>query len=76
MMEGMLELAERILDMPVRQDFPLGFEGLAKELAHSVDSFAIDLTLIEARKGASLDLQNKPPSKPSLADKILSLLEH
>jgi cell division protein FtsA len=76
MMEGIIELAESILDMPARRGFPMGFEGLSKELEHPIYSCAIGLALLDAQKGAPADFQNKPPSKPSLIDIILSMLEH
>jgi len=76
MMEGILELAESILYMPVRQGIPLGFEKLPKELAHPIYSSAIGLVLLDAQKGVLSDFQNRPPSKPSLIDIILSMLEH
>jgi cell division protein FtsA len=76
MMEGIVELAESILDMPVRRGVPLGFEGLPKELTHPIYASVIGLILLDARKGTLSDFQNKPPSKRSLYDIILSLLEH
>ncbi|MBN1568769.1 MAG: cell division protein FtsA [Acidobacteria bacterium] len=76
MMEGMIELAESILDMPVRRGVPIGIEGLSKELAHPVYASVIGLILLDARKGTLADFQNKPPAKRSLIDIILSFLEH
>jgi cell division protein FtsA len=74
MMAGMTELAESILDMPVRQGVPLGFEKSMKELAHPAYACAIGLAVLEAQKGAPWDFQDKPPSKPSMIDRILSFL--
>jgi cell division protein FtsA len=76
MMEGILELAESILCMPVRQGVPLGFEKLPKELVHPIYASVIGLVLLDAQKGVLSDFQNRPRSRPSLIDIILSLLEH
>jgi cell division protein FtsA len=75
LMEGIVELAERILEMPVRQGIPMGYEGLTSELAHPVYACAVGLTILEAQKDAHQYLLNKPPSTPSWPDKILSWLE-
>ncbi len=76
MMQGMVELAEDILDMPVRRGVPFGIEGLPKQLSHPIYASVIGLILLDARKGTLADFQNKPPSKRSLYDIIFSLLEH
>jgi len=75
MLEGMTELAEIILDMPVRQGIPIGFEGHTKELSHPAYSCAVGLALLEAHKDIPWDLQDKSPSKPSFLDRILAFLE-
>ena len=59
LLEGIIELAERILDMPVRQGIPMGYEGLTAELAHPIYSCAVGLTLLEAQKAAHQDFLNK-----------------
>jgi cell division protein FtsA len=74
MIAGMTELAESILDMPVRQGVPFGFEKSMKELAHPAYACAIGLALLEAQKGTPWDFRDKPPSKPSIIDRILSFL--
>jgi len=74
-MEGMVELAERILEIPVRPGTPMGFEGLTAELTHPAFSCAIGLILLEARKAENLDFFDRPPRTPSWPDRILSFLE-
>jgi cell division protein FtsA len=77
MMAGLLELAETVLDMPVRLGLPMGFEGLQKELAHPSYACAVGLTLIEAHKNGQKDFSDMPPPAPapSLVDRILSWFE-
>jgi cell division protein FtsA len=75
MMNGIIELAENILQMPVRQGLPLGFEGLTKELAHPIYACAVGLTIIEAQKKNQRDFQNRPRPSPPLIDRILSWFE-
>jgi cell division protein FtsA len=77
LMEGLLELAETVLDMPVRLGLPMGFEGLQKELAHPGYACAVGLTLIEAQKDTQKDFSDMPPPAPapSLVDRILSWFE-
>jgi cell division protein FtsA len=74
MMAGIIELAEDMLDMPVRQGIPIGFEKSMKELAHPAYACAIGLALLEAQKGTPWDFKDKVPSNPSLIDRILSVL--
>ena len=75
MMRGIRELAESILEMPVRRGFPLGFPGLTKELAHPIYACAIGLTILEAQKSHPQDFQNKLPFVTSLINRILSWFE-
>ncbi len=75
MMNGILELAESILQMPVRQGLPLGFDGLSKELAHPTYACAVGLTMIEAQKNAQRDFQSRPRPTPPLIERILSWFE-
>ena len=74
LMAGIIELAESILNMPVRQGAPLPFDGLPKELMHPIYSSAIGLALFEAQKNTQLDFQDKIPSKPSWIDIIMDWL--
>jgi cell division protein FtsA len=50
MLDGMPELAEEILGMPVRQGLPLGIQGLSDELSHPVYATAIGLALCGAEE--------------------------
>jgi cell division protein FtsA len=74
-MKGMIELAERILQIPVRPGIPMGFEGLTQELAHPTYSCAVGLILFEAGKTEIPHFFGKGPSGPSLADRFLWFLE-
>lgn len=49
MLGGMIELAERVLEMPVRQGLPLGIPGISDELSHPVYATAIGLTMFGAQ---------------------------
>jgi cell division protein FtsA len=75
MLGGILDLAESILQMPVRQGLPLGFEGLTKELTHPSYACAIGLTLLEAQRLAQLDSQKSSFTPPQLIDRIIGLFE-
>ena len=44
-LDGLTELAEKILDMPVRRGLPLGIRGLNGELRHPEFAAAVGLTL-------------------------------
>jgi cell division protein FtsA len=50
MLDGMLELTEEMLGMPVRQGLPLGVDGLTDELSHPVYATAIGLALFGAEE--------------------------
>ena len=75
MMGGMLELAGRILEMPVRQGCPRGFRGLTEELAHPAYSSAVGLAILEAQKATYNDLLSKPLPSPSWIEKFVKWLE-
>jgi cell division protein FtsA len=72
LMHGIAELAERVLEMPVRQGIPFGLEGLTTELMHPNYACAIGLAIFEAQRSTQQDLAGRPSSKCSLADKFLS----
>ncbi len=74
-LEGMIELAERILEIPVRPGIPMGFEGLMTELAHPAYSCAIGLILFEARKAGIPHFWGKGPFESSWAERFLWFLE-
>lgn len=50
MLDGMVELMQETLRMPVRQGLPLGVSGLTNELSHPVYATAIGLTLFGAEE--------------------------
>ena len=53
MLEGMLELSEQILEMPVRQGLPRSVHGLVDELCHPVYATAIGLAMFGAQESGS-----------------------
>jgi cell division protein FtsA len=71
-LDGMVELAEEILDMPVRQGLPLGIQGLSDELSHPVYATAIGLALCGAEE-AGLRRKNAGPkgNSPVFFSRIL-----
>jgi cell division protein FtsA len=73
MMDGMLELSEEMLGMPVRQGLPLGVHGLTSELSHPVYATAIGLALFGAEEaGYRKNGSAKASSSPWLFNRILS----
>jgi cell division protein FtsA len=50
MLEGMIELSEQILDVPVRQGLPQNIHGLTDELCHPVYATAIGLAMFGAQE--------------------------
>jgi cell division protein FtsA len=74
MLDGMLDLAEETLGMPVRQGLPLGVQGLTDELSHPVYATAIGLALFGAEEaGYRKKAPGKPNSSPWIFNRILSL---
>ena len=76
LMEGILELAENILEMPVRRGFPTGLQGQTEELSHPSYACAIGLTIVEAQKIAQQDIQDNQTTVMSLVDRIMSWIEN
>ena len=73
MLDGMLELSEETLGMPVRQGIPLGVQGLTEELAHPVYATAIGLALFGAEEaGYRKKSLGRTNSTPWLFSRILS----
>jgi len=73
MLNGITELAEEILEMPVRQGFPQGVQGLTEELSHPVYAGAIGLAIFEAQNGTGRKKRvGKTNSAPWLISRILS----
>jgi len=50
MLDGMLELTEEMLGLPVRQGLPLGVRGLTEELSHPVYATSVGLALFGAEE--------------------------
>jgi cell division protein FtsA len=74
MLDGIIDLAEETLGMPVRQGLPLGVQGLTDELSHPVYATAIGLALFGAEEaGYRKKAPGKPNSSPWLFSRILSL---
>ncbi len=74
MLDGMLELAEETLGIPVRQGLPLGVRGLTDELSHPVYSTAVGLALFGAEEAGyrKTDVDSKTNATPWLFNRILS----
>lgn len=74
MLDGMLELTEETLGMPVRQGLPLGVRGLTEELSHPVYATSVGLALFGAEEAG---YRKKNPTKTNgssgLFGRILSL---
>jgi cell division protein FtsA len=76
MLGGMVELAEEILEMPVRQGFPHGIHGLTDEFSHPVYSGSVGLAIFEARDEADRKKRpGKASSSPWLISRILSWVD-
>jgi cell division protein FtsA len=74
MLDGIMEVAEETLGMPVRQGLPLGVQGLTDELSHPVYATAIGLALFGAEEaGYRKKAQGKPNSSSWIFNRILSL---
>jgi cell division protein FtsA len=73
MLDGMLELTEEALGMPVRQGLPIGVHGLTHELSHPVYATAIGLALFGAEEaGFRKKGLGKAGNSPWLFNRILS----
>ncbi len=73
MLDGLLPLAEQVLEMPVRQGLPQSLPGLAGELVHPVYATAVGLTLFASQNGHEHRPQNgKANSTPGFVHKFLS----
>ncbi len=72
-LDGMAELAEEILEVPVRQGLPYGIQGLTDDLAHPVYATAIGLAKLGSKQ--TFDRRTHPgrTSSPSwLVNRFLS----
>jgi len=73
MLDGMLELTEETLGMPVRQGLPLGVRGLTDELSHPVYATSVGLALFGAEEaGFRKKSAAKSNGSSGLFGKILS----
>ncbi|MBN2317646.1 MAG: cell division protein FtsA [Acidobacteria bacterium] len=73
MLDGMWELTEEILEMPVRQGVPLGVQGLTHDLSHPVYATAIGLAKFAAEEtGLSKKSPNKSGNSHWFFNRILS----
>ncbi len=72
MLGGMLELAEQVLDLPVRQGLPREIQGLTEELSHPVYATAIGLAILGAQAGTDSTRIPRKPASPWLLNKFLS----
>jgi cell division protein FtsA len=73
MLNGIIELAEEILEMPVRQGFPKDVQGLTEELSHPVYAGAIGLAVFEAHSDTGPKKRpGRANSAPWLINRILS----
>jgi len=76
LLAGLADLAERILEMPVRPGFPLGVQGLTEELVHPVYATAVGLALLGARQEADpFRFAGKAGSSAGFIHRILSWVE-
>jgi cell division protein FtsA len=72
MLDGMLELAEDTMNLPVRRGLPLGVQGLTQELSHPIYATAIGLALFGAEEsGHRKTNRGKANSSPWLFNRIL-----
>jgi cell division protein FtsA len=74
MLEGMLELSEQILEMPVRQGVPRSVHGLVDELCHPVYATAIGLAMFGAQESGKGRKRHpgKAGSTPLFINRLLS----
>jgi cell division protein FtsA len=69
MLEGMLELAGQILEMPVRLGLPRGLDGLTEEVAHPLYAGAIGLAILGAQDRNGW---KKPRSNSNLTQSLVN----
>ncbi len=70
---GLVELAERMLEVPVRQGLPVGASGISEELAHPAYSTIVGLALLSVRESELYPVRlGKTSPSPSFVNRILS----
>ena len=73
MLHGMLQLAEEILEMPVRQGLPRNIKGLSEELVHPVYSTAVGLAMFAIQEGGERGVSaGKANTPPRFVNRFLS----
>ncbi len=73
MLTGIIDLAEQVLEMPVRQGVPQGIQGLSNGLSHPVYAGAVGLAIFEALDSAERKRRpGRANSSPWLISRILS----
>jgi cell division protein FtsA len=73
LLEGLLELAGEILQMPARLGLPLDLDGMTAELAHPACAGAIGLAMLDAREvRAKMSRSAWQAAMPSLTHRFLS----
>jgi cell division protein FtsA len=73
MLGGMMDLAEQVLELPVRQGLPMGIQGISEELSHPVYATAIGLAMFGAQtKEGSIARPGKPNWGPWYLNRFLS----
>lgn len=71
MLDGMLDLAEETLGMPVRQGSPMGIRGLTNDLSHPVYATSIGLALCAAEEAGFRKRNATKTNSPVLFSRIL-----
>lgn len=71
-LEGLPELAEEVLSMPVRRGVPKGVGGLSEVVKSPIYSTAVGLTLYGARQQSGLYFVNREPDKRTVWKRMRS----
>jgi cell division protein FtsA len=72
-LDGIVELAEEVLEVPVRQGLPYGIEGLNEDLCHPVYATSIGLAKLGARQAFNRKISPGRARSPSwLVNRFLS----
>ena len=71
LLHGLLELAEDVLQVPVRAGLPHGLAGLTNDLSHPVYATAIGLALLGTQDTAASGRKGPLTSSPWFAGRIL-----
>jgi cell division protein FtsA len=71
LLDGMVEAAEEILQVPVRPGLPQGLTGLSNQLSHPVYATAIGLALLGTRETGDPSKKGPAASSPWLVGRIL-----